>query len=119
VLPERELNDLIEARLFAPFAKFAPFLDITEAAVAEECECETDDVKFSTSTVEPTELEADEYEILKGLRKAAPEGALIEMREHVGYQDGEDGEDDPEIRRYGLRVTIEFAGRKWRREYAM
>lgn len=119
VLPERELHDLIEARLFAPFAKFAPFLDITETAVAEECECETDDVKFSTSTVEPTELEADEYAILKGLRAAAPEGAVIDMREHVGYQDGEDGEDDPEIRRYGFRVTIEFAGRKWRREYAM
>lgn len=119
VLPERELNDIIEARLFAPFAKFAPFADITEAAVAEECECETDDVKFTTQTSESGELDADEYATLKALRAAAPEGAVIEMREHVGYQAGRSGEDDPEIRRYGLRVTVEFAGRKWRREFAM
>ncbi len=119
VLPAAELKELIIGALFAPLANLSLYDEITEQEVAAECECELDDVRFSTETLESPELSAEEFARLKAVRAAAPKGAAIEIREHVGYERNRTGVDDPEVRRRSIRVSIPFAGTKYHRPYAI
>lgn len=119
VLPSDEQEAIIAKALFAPLAHLPEYDEISEQEVAEECDCDLDEVKFSASTVAQPELTAEQFSRLKAVKLALPQGATLDIREHVGYERGRDGADDPEIRRLGARVTIEFAGEKHRREYAI
>jgi hypothetical protein len=119
VLPSAEREELIARVLFAPLADLSLYDEVSEQEVADECECDVDDVRFSASTVEQPELSSEQFVRLKAVRAAAPEGAIVQVREHVGYERGRDGADEPEIRRMGVRVTVEFAGEKYRQEYAI
>jgi len=116
VLPEDELAEIVSEHVFAPLSGFRGYDEITEQEVAHECECDVDDVRFSTTDYGGP-LEADEWATLKAIRAAAPHGAKVVVREHVGYQHGHDESDDPEVRRKSIRVTAEFGGRAWKRDF--
>jgi hypothetical protein len=64
-------------------------------------------------------MTAEEWTRLKEIRAAAPPGAEVTAREHVGYERSNDDPDDPEITRRSIRVDIPFAGQTYRREYAV
>lgn len=120
VLPESELEALLDAALFEPFSHLERFTPIEECDVIAECGCEADEVKFNSLAYED-DLTAEQWEALKRVQSIAEKvqnRGMITLRDHVGYQDGFTGADDPEIRRLGIRVTIEFAGETVSREFA-
>ena len=117
VLPLEEQTELVESVLFSGLKNFARYDEISEQEVAEECECEVDDVKFSSSNYDGP-FGPESWALLQRIRAAAGENATVQAREHVGYEKGRDDSDDPEIRRQGIRVTILFAGEKYAQEFA-
>lgn len=120
VLPENELEAVLETVLFEPFSRLEPFAPLEECDVIAECGCEADEVKFNSLAYED-DLTAEQWEALKRVQSIAEKvqnRGMITLRDHVGYQDGFTGADDPEIRRLGIRVTIEFAGETVSREFA-
>lgn len=119
-LPENELEAVLETVLFEPFSHLERFTPIEECDVIAECGCEADEVKFNSLAYED-DLTAEQWEALKRVQSIAEKvqnRGMITLRDHVGYQDGFTGADDPEIRRLGIRVTIEFAGETVSREFA-
>lgn len=119
VLPEPELTELVERVVFAPLDSCAEYDEISEQEVAQECECALDAVRFSSRNADAPKLTAEQFSRFKAIRAASPADATISVREHIGYAKHMSGADDPEVSRLGVRVTIEFAGSRHSREYAI
>lgn len=117
VLPAEELEVLLRLYLFHWARGFAMYEEISEQEVAAECDCNFDDVRFSASDYAGP-FGPKSWELLQSIRKAAPSDAIIQARQHVGYQRGNTGADDPEVRKESIRVTREYAGEKHSLELA-
>lgn len=117
-LPDSERNNLIYPVLFAPLDSFSRYEPIDADQVADACDCDRTEVRFSSHNHEG-DFTADQWSRLKEIRKAAPATATVSVREHIGYERGAEGADDPDVRRLGVRVTIEFAGEKFTDEFAL
>jgi hypothetical protein len=114
VLPEEEFERLAKTKLFAGI-DVPLYSSLTDRDVTHVDYCDGR-VKFKSEEYKDS-LTAAQWASLKALRAAVPEGALVELREHSGYC-VETGCDEV-VTRLGARVTIEWAGDSYTREYAL
>jgi len=114
VLPADEFVRVAKARLFAPLVDFATYARLDVSDVEHSDECYEGKVKFRSEEYTGP-LSADQWARLQELRTAVPEGAAVELREHTAYCSS----CDEIATRLGARVTIEWAGEKYAREYSV
>ncbi|HET9954154.1 MAG TPA: hypothetical protein VFQ61_06605 [Polyangiaceae bacterium] len=117
LLPEAELAAVVRSKVFAQI-KFPSYAKLKPADVASALECEPSLVKFSTREYDGP-LTREQFARLKQIRALAPEGAVVDIREHVAYDSERTGADDPEVVRLGIRVTAKVGGQKFSAEFAI
>jgi len=115
LLPQRELVDLIRERVFARLDAFDRYAKINADDIDHSDDCDHElSPKYMVDAA--TELDADDYARLSRIRKAAPDGAEVEARKHVGVCTC--CTSDRVYKRSAL-VSVEWHGRKLSREYAI
>ncbi len=120
VLPNDEFVALAEQQLFAPFEGLAAYVPLVESDLdhVEDCQGDPeDDVRFGSSEADRSEWDADEWAGIKRVRAVAEpvSGATSQVREHRAHC----RQCQAELYRYGVRVSIEYAGERYDREFAI
>lgn len=124
VFPDSELNELVSNHLFKTMDSFDRYDEISEQEVAQELDCDVDDVRFASHELEHPTLSQEEWIRLKRLKAEVESpvfwsNATVEIREHVGYDQNHDRLSDPDVRKRSVRVSIPFAGKTYRRLFAL
>lgn len=117
VLPEEELRDLACRQLFACMADLPPYARIKESEIGHTSDCHEPSPRFRATPVEGEPLTFVEWDALKKVRAAAPEGAEVTLMEHSGWCRNDEC-DSWVVRRRGVRVKLSWAGLDLVQEYA-
>lgn len=120
VLPAEEFEPLAQRHLFDRFAELPKFVALTESDLDHVVDCPSDaydDVRFGSTAAERETWDADEWAAITRVRTLAEsmDNATISIRAHRAHC----RLCEAEIHRYGVRVTIEYAGEKYSQEYAV
>jgi hypothetical protein len=108
-LTEDEVYLEIRRDVFAPLDGFARFQRITWRDFGPDCGCTDEDVAVEAAH----DLDDAQCAVLRAVVGAAPEGAHVHPRVHVG-RCGEQV-----IRRWSVKVTLDWHGRSLTRVYAL
>lgn len=118
VLPEDELLDVVRDHLYAPLNDFPRYQKMKKGDICEADENEYEDHRVSYKTEDLTEMTADQFAMMKKIKAAAPEGAVIEARKHVGVC-ADCPDDDGYLERVGFMVRVAVGDFEFSREYGM
>ena len=116
-LPRAEALDLVRSVVFVELEKAPRYVRLTARDVGATCGGE---LEFSARDL--TECPAYAWETLTAIGTAAPEGATVQLRSHVGSCscDGDTtGDECSEVERLSVLVTLDWHGAQLSREYAV
>lgn len=118
VLPEDELFDVVRDHLYAPLNDFPRYQKMKKSDICEADEYEYESHRVSYKTEDLTEMTADQFAMMKKIKAAAQEGAVIEARKHVGVC-ADCGNDEGYLKRVGFMVRVTVGEFEFSREYGM
>lgn len=116
VLPEEELRHVAMQKFFGGI-NLPTYKPIDESKVQHSDDCDRPDARFCSSDHDGKPLTSAQWASLKKVRAAAPEGSEVSVREHRGWCNT-DACDASGVTRYGVRVSISWAGLVLVQEYA-